>query len=211
MLQFLGGNGAPVAGRFAPPDIRPRGRKLQCTLTDLGAQSVRLRVQRAHLSHRARQIRPRGRQRDPRIGAVELDQRLSGFDVLGIVDQHAADGAGDLARDRHDVRRDVGIIGGFVVATVQQLERGVGPEQDQHDDGERRQSAAAPAGGGLGGYGGLGCTHRGAPGSKLPPSTRRRFMRARRRLLCEVRSARRASRTRDSASSRTIWLLSPAA
>ena len=220
MLQLFSGHRAAVAGLHASLHVRPCGVEQQLAFANLGAQAVSLRVERANLAHRARQFGLRRCHRDLRVGPIQLDEELTAVHVLSVVHHHATDGAGDLAGDLHDIGGDVCVVGRFVEAAVEELIRAVRSSEDEDGNTEDYQPSLALAGCGFVDSGGFWRAHHGAPvpaaasgtaGSKLPPSMSRRFMRARRRLLSAVTRARRASSTRDSASSTMICVVKPAA
>ncbi len=63
---------------------------------------------------------------------VDLEQLVALVDLLALLDDDPGDLAGDVGRDQHLLRADIGVVGGHVAAAVQ-------IERDAADDGDDRQ------------------------------------------------------------------------
>ncbi len=86
------------------------------------------------------------------IARIEIDQRVTGFDHLVVVDIDVSDSAVDASADGVEMRIHLGIVGGFEIAGVQPIEQSADPD-DQQDEEENCESFAASAreGAGCGG------------------------------------------------------------
>ena len=128
-----------------PRDVALRARQVGLARRDLRLQRAVVDVQRARLAHRLRQLRFGLVERDPRVGRIELDQRLAGLDEVGVVGGDGDDRAGDLRRELHDVALHVGVVGALVVVEHQRPVGAVGDAAEQH---RRPRRPAARCGGG---------------------------------------------------------------
>ena len=55
---------------------------------------------------------------DPAIGWIEVDQRLSYFDVYVILDVNGTNGAVNARSDGGDMTVDLGIVGALIIARI---------------------------------------------------------------------------------------------
>jgi hypothetical protein len=109
--QFLGRDGAGAGQALTTGEVLLRAGKVCVLHGNRRGEGAVGAEQRAHLAHRFRQIRLRPFERQPRVGVIDLDQRLSGLHEVGVVGENAHDGAGNLRHHRNDVARDIGIVG----------------------------------------------------------------------------------------------------
>ena len=137
------GDGAVRHQSAAALQVLIRGALRLLTLVDLRAQLLALRKQAAHLAHGAGEIRLGIGHGDFRIRRIELEQRLARLHALGVVDVQRQHRARYLARDLHHVAVDVGIVGGFVVAAVEEPVRAVA-DRAEHDGSAQSQESRAP-------------------------------------------------------------------
>src|SRR5205814_9514092 len=101
------------------------------------------RAQGPHRAHGLCELGFRLRERNWRVGLVELDERVAAVHVFGIVRAYREHRAGDLRGDLDEVAADVSVVRGLVVLPVQEppeREAGPGEEEDRHDADEKRPS-----------------------------------------------------------------------
>ena len=84
-----------------------------------------------NLARGLRELRLRLAQCDLRIGRIEFDQNLSGFDLLVFIGHDRLDRTDGLRIDHHHIARNVGVFGGFVIARVQEPVRRPRQTDDQ--------------------------------------------------------------------------------
>ena len=123
MRQVFRGD-RPALEDFLPPRIvvlRRLQRHFFCG--DLGAVVIRGAVQAANLANGIRQTGLRLLQRNFGIAGVEQHQRLSLLHEVAFIHRHLSDRTANLRGERHLVTIDIGIVGRFIVAGVQQIPR----------------------------------------------------------------------------------------
>ena len=150
MRELFGGNGAVRDQSAAALQVIVRGSFCLFALIDLRTQFLALREQAAHLAHGAGQIRFGVGLGDLRIRRIELQQRLPGLHELRVIHVQRHHGAGNFAGHLHHVAVDVGVVGGLVIAAVEEPVAPVA-EAAEHDDGAQAEQpqAACAAGAGL--------------------------------------------------------------
>ena len=86
------------------------------------------------LARGLRELRLRLAQGDLRVGRVEFDQHLTGFDLLVFIGEDGLDRADGLCVHHHHIAGNVGVVGAFVVA---RKEEPVGQPSQAGDEEQR--------------------------------------------------------------------------
>ncbi len=147
MRQLFGRDGAVRDEAAAPLQILIGGACRLFPLLDLCAQLLALREEAAHLAHGAREVGFRIGLGDLRVGRIELQHGLPDGDALRVIHVQTDHRAGYFTGDLHHIAVDIGIIGGFIVAAVQEPIRRIAHTAQQHHGGQAdERSAACPAG-----------------------------------------------------------------
>ena len=151
VLHLLAAHGARGQQRLAALDVVEPARHLGARALGVGLTQLQRRrqtgighVERAHFAHRLRQLGLRTLECQARVGRVEHDQRLPGFDEVGVVGQHRHDRATELRRHLHQRRLHVGVVGAFVVPQVHAPIGAVGHAGQHHDGAHGQQCGLAP-------------------------------------------------------------------
>ena len=107
---------------FLPPGVvvlrRLQGNPFR---RDLGTVVIRRAVESANLTHGVGQIGFRLLQRNFGIARIEQHQRLPLLHKVALIHRNLGHRTADLRSERHLVAVNVGIVGRFIVAGVQQV------------------------------------------------------------------------------------------
>ena len=146
MVEFFFGHGTIADQRLAPIEVVVGSIDLAlgatnvglsthhvgATQSDLCAQCAVVGIQGAHLAHGLGQVGLGLLQRHCGVCRVQLDQRLPGFDEVGVVGEDGHHRAANLGRDLDHVALHIGVVGGLEMAVHEVVIRC--PTQARKDD-----------------------------------------------------------------------------
>ena len=207
--------------RLAPREVVLAALERRLPLGELRTALGVLREQAGDFPDGARELGLRGRDADPRVAGVELDEHVAALDGLCVVDLHGRNGPCHEARDLQHVTGHVRVVGRLVVAQSDEpVQRPGEPGDDQHD---AEYEECAPSAGGIAGGGGgsrvVWFAHGDASaetggaasaGWTPPPRATTSATRPSASSARVATSTRLAAMTRACASSTASWLARPA-